>query len=132
METLKPLSPNWLFTSAAFLDAIVPHLPQEAAHFNKRCIRVVSGPTKVTLEFADGTAAETDVVLGADGIKRVVREVVTGTDSYSALKWSNTVCYRGLVPIQAVRAAGVERDFAARPVCYVGKDKVSISWDISV
>ena len=79
---------------------------------------------KAKLEFADGTTATADVVLGADGIKSVVREAVTGVDAFKALKFGNTVCYRGLVPAQAARAVGLKRDFSDRPVCYMGQDKV--------
>ena len=76
------------------------------------------------VDFADGTHVLADVVLGADGIKSVVRGAVTGQDPSVNLSFSNTVCYRGLVPVKVAQAAGVTRNYSVRPICYVGQSKV--------
>lgn len=53
----------------------------------------------VELEFADGTTATADVVVGADGLKSTVRGHIAGADEavFSAMS-----CFRGLVPIDKV------------------------------
>ena len=53
----------------------------QRTHFNKRCTSVThspANPERLLVHFQDGTTHETDIVLGADGIKSVVRDFVTG------------------------------------------------------
>lgn len=65
----------------------------------------------VTLQFADGTNATCDVLIGCDGIKSVIRrEMFTrlaingGTDmlKYVEPVWTGEVVYRGLIPSESV------------------------------
>lgn len=113
---------------AAFLDALVHHIPPARTHFHKRCVRVLRGAAggPLTMQFQDGASAQADVVLGADGIKSAVRRFLTDTydvpvDPY--LKFSTTVAYRSLIPMAKAVAAGVQTDFSERPVVFIGKDK---------
>lgn len=111
------------------------HVDQGLVHFNKKCIDVLEpedNSSQLVMKFTDGTEAFADVVLGADGIKSAVRGAVFGTDASSFLSFSNTVCYRALIPIEYARAAGVTRDYSMRPICYVGKDKVGTNlWAVT-
>ncbi|GAA2364292.1 FAD-dependent monooxygenase [Dactylosporangium salmoneum] len=68
-------------------------------HLGKRCAAVNEAPDGVELEFADGTKAQADIVVGADGLRSAVRHHVTGPDEavFSAMS-----CFRGLVPIDKV------------------------------
>lgn len=111
---------------AAFLDALVRRVDLSRVHFNKRCIKVseATNGSKVVVHFADGSTALADVVIGADGIKSAVRGAVTETNPSTSVKYSHTSCYRGLVPIEAVRAAGVKTDLTSRPICFTGPGRV--------
>jgi len=64
-----------------------------------RCVAVHETPDWVELEFANGTTARADVVIGADGLRSAVREHVAGPDEavFSAMS-----CFRGLVPTDKV------------------------------
>ncbi|PSR73847.1 hypothetical protein PHLCEN_2v10329 [Hermanssonia centrifuga] len=121
---------------AAFLDALVQHIDLKSCHFNKRCIRVSESPlstngnSELTIHFADSTSAEADVVLGADGIKSAVRPFVTGASTAEHVKFSNTICYRGLVPTEQAKSAGMRLDFSDRPMCFLGQDKHVIAFSI--
>ena len=108
---------------AAFLDALVHHIDPQLVHFHKRCTEVVQSGSKVNIKFADGSDATADVVLGADGVKSAVRGAVLGKDANSVLSFSNTVCYRALIPTELAQKSGVTRDYRERPICYVGHDK---------
>lgn len=99
---------------AAFLDALVHHIDPKLVHFHKRCTEVVQSGNGLTIKFADGSDATADVVLGADGVKSVVRGAVLGADPNSVLSFSNTVCYRALIPTELARKAGVTRDYRER------------------
>ncbi|KAJ3543230.1 hypothetical protein NM688_g5882 [Phlebia brevispora] len=118
---------------AKFLDALIKHIDPGLVHFHKQCTEVVEPDfkgSKLTLQFADGTNATADIVLGADGIKSAVRGAVLGADPHSVIAFSNTVCYRGLVPTELVRSAGITRDYRDRPICYVGHNKHMIVYEI--
>jgi len=117
---------------AAFLDALVNKVDPHSTHFNKRCTNIEpsgSDSSQLTLRFADGTTASADVVLGADGIKSTVRRAIT-PDIHHPPSFSNTVAYRGLVPIGDVKAAGVKTDLTKRPINFVGKGKHIIVFPI--
>ncbi|KAF7794420.1 hypothetical protein EIP86_005554 [Pleurotus ostreatoroseus] len=103
---------------AAFLDALVHYIDPQLVHFHKRCTEVVQSGSKVTIKFADGSDATADVVLGADGVKSAVRGAVLGKDANSVLSFSNTVCYRALIPTELAQKSGVTRDYRKRPICY--------------
>ena len=63
--------------SAAFVNTLVGILPDNVrSHLSKRCTAVQAasdGSHRAHLRFADGSTHEADVVVGADGIKSVVR-----------------------------------------------------------
>lgn len=112
---------------STFLDALVEHVSPEYAHFHKRCVSVQQPSAdrpRPVVHFADGTSVEADVVILADGIKGAGREAVTGTDPKNNIAFSNTICYRGLVPVAEVKANGVQLDLTHRPTCFMGKSKV--------
>lgn len=78
------------------------------------------------ISFLDGTTVETDVLLGTDGLKSIVRRYTTDTynvDPDPYLKFSNKLCFRALFPASKAVEAGVRTDFQERPICYVGKNK---------
>ncbi|KAI0639949.1 FAD/NAD-P-binding domain-containing protein [Trametes polyzona] len=110
---------------ADFLDALVSHVNPANCHFHKRLTNITESPTnpkRLLLHFLDGTTHETDVVLGADGIKSAVRKVLLGgKDDHVA--FSNTVAYRGLIPYADLQAAGFKMNLADNPACVMGLNK---------
>jgi salicylate hydroxylase len=61
-------------------------LPQERMHASKKLERVASGlcedgsTERLTLQFDDGTTHECDVLIGADGIRSLVRKTILGEE----------------------------------------------------
>ena len=97
------------------------------AHFHKRCTSITESKTnanRLVVHFQDGSTHETDVVLGADGIKSTVREYITGIDDQRA-RFSNTIAYRGLIPYAKLKEEGFKIDVSEYPVCMCGPSKVS-------
>ncbi|KAH9897890.1 FAD/NAD-P-binding domain-containing protein [Cubamyces lactineus] len=117
---------------ATFLDALVNFVNPGVCHFNKRCVSVTQSadnPQRVLLQFLDGSTHETDVVLGADGIKSSIRKfVLGGTDERIA--FSHTVAYRGLIPYDELKAAGFKTDLTVAPACFMGPSKHIITFAI--
>ncbi|RMD44869.1 hypothetical protein DV735_g312, partial [Chaetothyriales sp. CBS 134920] len=98
---------------AHFLDELVKLLPPGVGHFGKRLksISEKGDGGRLLLSFEDGSTAETDAVVGCDGIKSKVRAIIFGDDHpCSRPTFSQKYAYRGLIPMeQAIKAIGPER-----------------------
>ena len=120
---------------ASFLEALADNIDTSmiTEHFKKRCAHVrqlESG--RMRLQFTDGNSHDTDVVIGADGLKSTVRRFVFGLPEAArdeALVFTRTCAYRGLVPIDELRAAGANTNFL-QSLCWFGKDKHLITFPI--
>jgi salicylate hydroxylase len=92
---------------AHFLDELVKLVEPHRAHFGKRVIKIIEsgGSDPIVLQFDDGTSAETDIVIGADGIHSMVRKYILGPEhpAASAL-FTGLVIYRAIVPIEVAKA----------------------------
>ncbi|CAG8960503.1 hypothetical protein HYFRA_00008223 [Hymenoscyphus fraxineus] len=91
---------------AHFLEILVKLLPEGKTEFNKRLVNVDQSGEKVICEFADGTRAKADAVIGCDGIKSSTRPFVYDhQDELVKPIFTKKVAYRGLVPMKAAEAA---------------------------
>jgi 2-polyprenyl-6-methoxyphenol hydroxylase-like FAD-dependent oxidoreductase len=61
-------------------EALYEALPPGIVHLNKKLVGLNQKAGRVTLSFADGTTAEADAVVGADGVHSLVREIIIGPD----------------------------------------------------
>lgn len=115
---------------ARFLDEMVKLIPEGIAKFGKRLDDITTKEDgKLLMKFLDGTTAEADVVVGCDGIKSRVRQLVVGVDHPSAYPtYTHKYAYRGLIPMEkAVEVLGEER---AKNACmHVSPVEVSIVLD---
>ena len=87
---------------------LVEHVGTESLQLDKRCARVLangdngdngddrSDGDMARVEFEDGTSIEADVVIGADGIRSIVREAV---EPGVKLRYAGQTCYRGIAEI---------------------------------
>src|SRR6266446_6978575 len=60
--------------------ALAAVVPEEIIHLDKKLCGLEQDAGQVTLLFADGTRAQADAVIGADGVHSVVRELIVGPD----------------------------------------------------
>jgi len=60
--------------------ALVSVLPRDIIHLNKKLTGLDQASGQVTLTFADGTRAQADAVIGADGVHSLVRDIIIGPD----------------------------------------------------
>ncbi|KAI0338351.1 FAD/NAD(P)-binding domain-containing protein [Trametopsis cervina] len=133
------------FHRAEFLKVLEDHVPSHyRKHFNKRLTSYEdSAQQPVLLHFKDGTTAQCDVLIGADGIKSAVRRSMfaqltekkgVAPQTYRwcmDATWSGLVAYRGLVPTDTLKAQCPNHMGLTSPVYYFGKDKSAISYPIS-
>lgn len=94
---------------ADLLDVLAAALPGKVASLSKRCVSVESGKSSAVARFADGTEAEADVIVGADGIHSAARTSLFGPD---APRFTGKICYRSVIPAAKVRG-GALSDVAA-------------------
>ena len=81
----------------ALLQALGDRLGGDGLHLGRRCVGVEERASGVELRFANGASATADVVVGADGVHSVIRPHVAGRVRG---RYSGTVGYRGLVPVE--------------------------------
>jgi salicylate hydroxylase len=74
-------------------------LDPRVIHLGRACIGVENREGGAVAHFADGGSVEADVIVGADGIRSVVREQLFGPD---APRFTNFMCWRCIVPIECL------------------------------
>lgn len=90
---------------AHFLDELVKLIPADIPKFRKKLVDVKEaddGSGDAVLYFVDGTTARHSAVIGCDGIKSRVRELVLGKEEARAV-FSGKYAYRGLIPMEKAR-----------------------------
>ncbi|MXW21124.1 MAG: NAD(P)-binding protein [Gammaproteobacteria bacterium] len=68
-------------------------LDTDQVHTAKECAGVTQDRNGVTLRFADGTEAEGEIAIGADGVRSVVRSSLFGSQTLRSARY---YCYRGM------------------------------------
>ncbi|KAL2844463.1 hypothetical protein BJX68DRAFT_277797 [Aspergillus pseudodeflectus] len=88
-----------------FLEAVLRLVPEGILRFGKR-FRGYELPEKgdtegkIRLVFEDGEVDEADIVIGCDGIKSRVRQLLFGSNNpVSYAHYTHKVAYRGLIPM---------------------------------
>ena len=95
----------------ADLHEVLQHaVPADCIRLNARCTGIRQLADRVALTFADGSEAEADVVIGADGIHSAVRASLFGADK---AKFTGHIAWRGLVPTNALPKGLIEPDMTA-------------------
>jgi len=108
---------------AAFLDALVRAVPASSFRLGHRCSDLTQDDNEIVLGFENGVRATHDLVIGADGIRSVVRQRL-GLDAPATSE--GVMAYRGMVPTEKLAWAkgaqglylwmGTGRSFLCYPV----------------
>ncbi|RAO71004.1 uncharacterized protein BHQ10_007016 [Talaromyces amestolkiae] len=119
---------------ARFLEEMVHLIPDGVAHFGKRVTTIDEPATeggKLVIHFTDGTTAETDAIIGCDGIKSAVRRHMFGEDSpYAWPGYSHKYAYRGLVPMEDAVAA-IGKEMAENSYMHMGPDRHILTFPVN-
>jgi len=109
---------------AHLLEAIQSRVPATSIELGRKCVGVEPRGDALEIGFADGTTAEADIVIGADGVHSVVRGCLFGT---SPATHSGICAYRALVP------AGQAPDFARRAAqtLWIGPGRHLVHYPVS-
>jgi FAD-dependent urate hydroxylase len=87
------------------LERLIKGFPAERIRCNSRAARVVNDGSGVRVDFEDGRSAEGDVLIGADGLHSVVRDVV-GAPAAKPTGWCS---WQGLVTLPDIPEPRVAR-----------------------
>src|SRR5580704_2898325 len=74
-------APYYTFHRADLLDAIASTLDHSAIHLGHRLTGVEEESDRVTLAFENGVRVEAEFLIGADGIRSVIRRALYGDDN---------------------------------------------------
>ncbi|KAK3290939.1 uncharacterized protein B0H64DRAFT_451521 [Chaetomium fimeti] len=97
---------------AKWLGVLLGMVPGGVVQFGKRLEGVERLGGKVVLRFGDGTTAEADAVVGCDGVKSKVREIMVGGGEVEGARcgYSGKYAYRCMIPRElALEELGIER-----------------------
>ncbi|KAI0134689.1 hypothetical protein BJ170DRAFT_212217 [Xylariales sp. AK1849] len=119
-----------------FLDELVKMIPRDRVHFGKQVEGVEQqeeeGNRRVRLKLGDGSVEEADVVVGCDGIRSRVRQLLLGEDNpASCPSYTNQFCFRALVPMNEARK-NLSAHRTSTRFMYNGPDAHIITYPVSM
>ena len=85
--------------------ALVSRVPADLIMRDKRLVDLDRGGSGVALRFADGTTAQADALVAADGIHSRVREILFGADR---LNFTGRVAYRTTFPAALIEGVPID------------------------
>jgi salicylate hydroxylase len=93
-------------------------VPDSVITLNARCTAVSSSDRGAVATFADGSKVEADLIVGADGIRSVVRECLFGA---APARFTEQIGWRAILPIELVPTrVGPDKSVRIERTEYVG------------
>ncbi|HWL07070.1 MAG TPA: FAD-dependent monooxygenase [Planctomicrobium sp.] len=83
---------------ADLVEALAEFVPTETVRYGFECVGIEQNDQRVVVRFSNGHADEANAIIGADGIKSVVRTCLFGEQPP---RYSGYSCWRGISPLPA-------------------------------
>jgi salicylate hydroxylase len=101
-------APYYTFHRADLLDALAGGLDHSAIHLGHRLTGIEEASDRTVLMFADGSEAAAEIVIGADGVRSVIRRALYGDDNpiYTGQMVWRALLDGGKVPEQVLEPTG--------------------------
>ncbi|OKL55503.1 Salicylate hydroxylase [Talaromyces atroroseus] len=118
---------------AQFLKCLVDCLPEDCVTYGAQLETIVDpvGDERVVMKFHDGTTAEADMVIGCDGIRSRVRQLILGEDNPASYPgYSHKKAYRGLIPMEKALPALGEAKVNTR-FMHLGQDAHALTFPVA-
>lgn len=113
------------------LDIMTSFIPIETVSFGKRLTHIEQRPESVALTFADGEVVVASALVGADGIKSLVREHVLNPlyPTEAEPVYADSYCYRGVISI--AEAEEILGDLTDVAKFYFGDKRSAVTYRIT-
>ena len=95
MRTERPYAPSLCVRRPDLLAALAEAVGEDSIRLGRELTRVEQGRQSVALEFADGSSAEADLMIAADGLRSRTRDLVLGE---TPLGYRGYTVWRGTSP----------------------------------
>ena len=101
-------APYYTFHRADLLDALASGLDHGAIHLDHRLTGIAERSDRIVLAFANGTEVEAEIVIGADGVRSVIRQALYGDDNptYTGQMVWRALLNGGDVPVEVLEPTG--------------------------
>jgi len=101
-------APYYTFHRADLLDALASGLDHRAIHLDHRLTGIAERSDRILLAFANGTEVEAEIVIGADGVRSVIRQALYGDDNptYTGQMVWRALLNGGDVPAEVLEPTG--------------------------
>ena len=101
-------APYYTFHRADLLDALASGLDHGAIHLDHRLTGIAERSDRIGLAFANGTEVEAEIVIGADGVRSVIRQALYGDDNptYTGQMVWRALLNGGDVPVEVLEPTG--------------------------
>jgi salicylate hydroxylase len=101
-------APYYTFHRADLLDALASGLDHGAIHLDHRLTGIAERSDRIGLAFANGTEVEAEIVIGADGVRSVIRQALYGDDNptYTGQMVWRALLNGGDVPAEVLEPTG--------------------------
>jgi salicylate hydroxylase len=101
-------APYYTFHRADLLDALASQIDRSTIHLGHRLSGIEERNDRVMLAFDNGAHAEAEYVIGADGVRSVIRQALYGTDNptYTGQMVWRALLNSGDVPFDAIEPTG--------------------------
>ena len=101
-------APYYTFHRADLLDALASGLDHRAIHLDHRLTGLAERSDGILLAFANGTEVEAEIVIGADGVRSVIRQALYGDDNptYTGQMVWRALLNGGDVPAEVLEPTG--------------------------
>ena len=101
-------APYYTFHRADLLDALASGLDHSSIHLDHRLTGIAERSDRILLAFANGTEVEAEIVIGADGVRSVIRQALYGDDNptYTGQMVWRALLNGGDVPAEVLEPTG--------------------------
>jgi salicylate hydroxylase len=105
MDDYEVVTKTHLIHRADFIDALIGVLPESMVHLGHKAARIEDHGDSATVTFENGASATADLVIGADGIRSVIRDQMF---SQQRPVFAGEHAYRAVVPASATYGLAVD------------------------
>jgi salicylate hydroxylase len=98
-------APYFHFHRADLAKLLAEAMPADRLHVGHKVVGLEQTRSSVTARFENGTSADADVLVGADGIHSRVRALVFGPEKP---RFTGCVAWRGLVPAERIKHLNID------------------------